>query len=127
MAFMKTVGAFLEGHVYPPGFRKTMGPPDSRLDEMEIGLGVVTESTRRFYRLDLLRDRETALRDEIDDRHLVLTISEKDHVPVAVWSDGERPIQLFTRWYGFAYTYPDCEVFGEARQEARWFRPSGPT
>ena len=25
----------------------------------------------------------------------------------------ERPLQLFTRWYGFALTFPDTEVYGE--------------
>ncbi len=23
-----------------------------------------------------------------------------------------RPLQLFTRWYGFAYTFPGCEIYG---------------
>ena len=23
----------------------------------------------------------------------------------------ERPLQLFTRWYGFAYTFPGCEIY----------------
>jgi len=25
----------------------------------------------------------------------------------------ERPLQVFTRWYGFSLTFPDTEVFGE--------------
>jgi hypothetical protein len=25
----------------------------------------------------------------------------------------ERPQQIFTRWYGFALTFPECEVFGQ--------------
>lgn len=24
-----------------------------------------------------------------------------------------RPLQTFTRWYGFALTFPGCEVFGQ--------------
>ena len=55
MLFMKAVGTHLEGRTYPPGFRKTMGAPDQRLDEMEIGLGIVTDSTRRFYPFSTLR------------------------------------------------------------------------
>jgi len=27
--------------------------------------------------------------------------------------DVERPMQIFTRWYGFALTFPDPEVFGD--------------
>lgn len=25
----------------------------------------------------------------------------------------DRPSQQFTRWYGFSYTFPECEVYGE--------------
>ncbi len=25
----------------------------------------------------------------------------------------EQPMQLFTRWYGFAYTFPGCEIYQE--------------
>lgn len=25
----------------------------------------------------------------------------------------ERPDQVFTRWYGFALTFPGCEIFGQ--------------
>ncbi len=25
----------------------------------------------------------------------------------------ERPLQFFTRWYGFSATFPNCEVFGQ--------------
>jgi hypothetical protein len=25
----------------------------------------------------------------------------------------ERPQQVFSRWYGFALTFPGCEIFGE--------------
>ena len=24
--------------------------------------------------------------------------------------DIARPMQLFTRWYGFSFTFPDCEI-----------------
>lgn len=27
----------------------------------------------------------------------------------------ERPLQVFTRWYGFSQTFPETEVFGEGR------------
>ena len=26
---------------------------------------------------------------------------------------GEQPLQMFTRWYGFALTFPGCQVFEE--------------
>jgi hypothetical protein len=30
-----------------------------------------------------------------------------------VWSDGEVPMQLLSRWYGFAFTYPGCRIVPE--------------
>jgi hypothetical protein len=34
-------------------------------------------------------------------------------MPVALWDDDSRPFQIFTRWYGFAFSYPGCEIYGE--------------
>ena len=94
----------------PPNFRGTMGKPDDRQPEMEIGLGVVTDGVRRFYPK---RSIGEGIDDEIDGRALHIHIGE-DAVPVAKWDNGSRPLQLFTRWYGFSYTYPYCEVWGES-------------
>ena len=94
----------------PPSFRGTMGKPDDRQPEMEIGLGVVTDGVRRFYPK---RSIGEGIDDEIDGRSLQVRIGE-DAVPVAKWDNGSRPLQLFTRWYGFSYTYPDCEVWDES-------------
>jgi hypothetical protein len=94
----------------PPHFRGTMGKPDDRQSEMEIGLGIVTDGVRRFYPK---RSIGEGIDDKIDGQTLHIHIGE-DAVPVAKWGDGSRPMQLFTRWYGFSYTYPDCEVWGES-------------
>lgn len=29
----------------------------------------------------------------------------------------ERPLQTFTRWYGFSLTFPACEIFGQQRSQ----------
>ena len=94
----------------PPHFRGTMGEPDDRQLEMEIGIGVVLDRVRRFYPK---RSIGEGIDDKIDGQTLHIRIGE-DAVPVAKWDDGSRPLQLFTRWYGFSYTYPDCEVWGES-------------
>jgi hypothetical protein len=98
----------------PPYFRGTMGEPDDRQPEMEIGLGVVTDAVRRFYPTRAIGE---GIDDEIDGRPLHIRIGEDD-VPVAIWENGSRPFQLFTRWYGLSYTYPDCEVWGKGESEA---------
>ena len=94
----------------PPSFRGTMGKPDARQPEMEIGLGVVTDGVRRFYPK---RSIGEGIDDEIGGRSLQIRIGE-DAVPVAIWDNGSRPLQLFTRWYGFSYTYPDCGAWEES-------------
>ncbi len=94
----------------PPGFAKTMSAVDERLPGDTIGLGVVVGSEARFYGLDQIGD---GLSDEWSGRQLRLAIDPVDHVPSACWQDdGERPMQIFTRWYGFSLTHPDCAING---------------
>lgn len=41
-------------------------------------------------------------------------IDPDDQVPHAIYDSGkdeERPMQLFSRWYGFYLTYPDCDIY----------------
>ena len=107
MNMMSLAQPFVRGRLLP-GFRKTMGQPDTRLPEMELGLGVVSARVQRFYRYsDIVATGP--LHEEFDGQSIVVQIGE-DEFPLAIVSSGTRPMQLFTRWYGFAYTYPDCEV-----------------
>jgi len=105
---MGWVTPLIDGRL-PPGFRKTMAPVDNRLPEMEIGLGVVADSKQRFYPLSTISQQ---LEDTLDERAIHLSIGS-DSIPSAVWDDDKtRPTQLFSRWYGFSLTYPECEVYG---------------
>ena len=133
-----------KGGLLPPRFKQTMGEEDTRRPRMEIGLGVWTDATHRFYPLETLRAHGSALIDELDGRRLLVYIEPTSSTPAALyteatqcnWQDdtlhldtGEiirggglydaqnaaqeiiRPMQLFTRWYGFAFTFPGCEVY----------------
>ena len=92
----------------PPGFRGTMGAPDPRRDEMDMGLGVVLGEHARYYPVERLR--AGPVDDAIEGRVLRLEL-DADGIPFAVWADDRsRPVQLFTRWYGFAYTYSRCTI-----------------
>lgn len=135
-----------ERGVFPPGFKRTMSEEDTRRPAMEIGLGVWTDKTQRFYPIASLRKRSGALIDKLDGRALLVYIDIVSGIPAAFytsatrceWQDqrlrletGEifhqsvlrgsrgqaqslnRPIQMFTRWYGFAYTFPGCDIFAE--------------
>ena len=71
----------------PPGFRKTMAESDSRLPEMEMGIGVVTETRQRCYRMSDIRN---GISDTLEDRQLSITIGDDDGVPNAVWEETIR-------------------------------------
>jgi len=75
--------------------------------EIEHGLGVVVEGRARYYPLPVAR---RGLRDEWDGRALRVQVRQGGDVPMAEWEDGGHPFQLFTRWYGFSLTFPDCRV-----------------
>ena len=86
----------------------TMGDADPRLPERTNGLGVVVEGEARFYPMDQL---DTPIDDDWGGRVMRVGLGEIDGAPHATWADdGERPMQLLSRWYGFAYTFPDCAV-----------------
>lgn len=92
----------------PPGFRQTMGAIDARLPEMTQGVGVVEGGRARFYPTSTLAD---GLLEDWAGRTLKLGVGSLDKVPYAEWKDGERPMQIFSRWYGFAFSFPGCELY----------------
>jgi len=130
----------------PPGFRGTMNDADTRRPRMDMGLGVWTNKTHRYYALADIRAKDGLLLDKLNGRSLLIYIDPDSHTPTAVYSNAteprwegdvlhldkkatirhgllfspqdsqgqrlEQPQQLFTRWYGFAYTFPGCEIYG---------------
>ena len=101
---------------FPPGFRKTMGEPDDRLPEWTRGLGVVEDGSARYYPVESIGD---GIEDPWGDRILTVGIGATDHVPFARWEDGVRPMQLFSRWYGFSFTFVDCRIYGDPTEGTR--------
>lgn len=99
-------------------FAATLGTEDPRRPRMDLGLGIWTGKTARYYSVSTIRERADGIADRIDGRALRVYIDQESNVPVAVFLDArgrpsdERPQQMFTRWYGFALTFPGCEVFG---------------
>jgi hypothetical protein len=127
-------------------FIETLGEEDTRRPRMDMGLGVWTSTTRRYYPMDQIRERGGAFVDELDGRGIVVFIDARSATPTAMFveaanasvegrdvqldtgaviragvlydADGERlaadlPQQIFTRWYGYALTFPGAEVFGQ--------------
>jgi len=129
-----------------PMFSDTLGKEDARRPRMELGLGIWTAQTRRYYPLARIRERGEAFVDVLDGRKLVVYVDPETNTPAALFADAggaairdrevrldtgavvrsgvvydaagsrlavDRPQQIFTRWYGFALTFPGPEVFGE--------------
>jgi len=91
----------------PPGFRRTMGPVDSRLPEHTRGLGLMGDAEQLFIPQDRLRD---GLDLEFEGQHLHAGIEPDSGVPFAKDAQGGRPLQLWSRWYGFSLSHPDCKI-----------------
>jgi hypothetical protein len=108
---MKSARGFI-----PPGFRKTMGEADTRYPRMETGLGVWTEALSRFYPKAELQAMGGSIKDNFGGREIIVSIDTDSGVPEAVYAkdtgaEAGIPMQLFTRWYGFSYTFPGCGIF----------------
>ena len=81
---------------------------DDRLDAMAPGLGVSVDGVHRFYPMSVLKQ---PIEDEIAGKAVHVFMGALDGTPHAQFHDGTEPMQLMTRWYGFAYTYPGCELY----------------
>lgn len=127
-------------------FVPTLGKEDQRRPRMELGLGVWTNATRRYYPMERIRERGGAFIDQLDGRKILIYVNSDTNTPAALFVDAsaakvqgdevrldnsaavrdgalfdrsgkraamQRPLQVFSRWYGFALTFPGCEVFGQ--------------
>ena len=93
----------------PPPFRTTMEAGDPRLHETTNGLGVIVEGRARFYPMNTLVQ---GIEEDWSGRTMRIGLGELDGAPHATWAnDNRRPMQILSRWYGFSYTYPSCELY----------------
>ena len=104
---------------FPPGFRGSISAPvDPRLPTFEQGLGVIVGDSTRFYRF-----RDIAPGSVLQDQWLgrVLNLQKAPGgARCALWDDnGQVPVQLLTRWYGFSFTYPSCSIYVRVDGERR--------
>ncbi len=93
-------------------FQRTLsGAIDDRLEKMAQGLGVIVDGQGKFYPMAGVAKGD-AIEDRWLDRPLRVERRAVDGVLKATWLDtGELPMQLLSRWYGFSFTYPGCEIY----------------
>jgi hypothetical protein len=128
----------------PDRLRNTMAGEDTRRPTMDVGLGVWSETTQRYYPMELVAAKDNLVIDELDGRRILVYFDPTGHALSGVYTqatsaewrdkdvvldtgefirsgvlygpDGnrlrtERPLQVFTRWYGFALTFPATEIY----------------
>jgi hypothetical protein len=79
------------------------------LPDRTQGLGVIAGDEACFFPVDRLARPATVV---LGGRRLRVYRGEDDDVPTADPLDGkERPFQVYTRWYGFSFTFPECEIY----------------
>ena len=71
------------------GFVETLGEEDSRRPRMDMGLGIWTNETRRYYPMAEIRSRGPFI-DELDGRDLLVYIETRSGTPTAIFVDAER-------------------------------------
>ncbi len=149
-AFMRRVNTLFPkfiGNRLPPHFLQTLGVEDDRRERMDMGLGVWTTTTARYYPLTMIQAQPTGILDTFAGRSIYVYYNDQAKAPDAFYidvthakvadngitfdtgaqlrdgklyaADGqmqtlERSQQMFTRWYGFAYTFPNCEIYESA-------------
>ena len=72
-----------------PMFVETLGKEDTRRPRMDMGLGIWTDATRRYYPVDEIRARG-ALIDELDGRNVLVYIEARSATPTAIFVDAQR-------------------------------------
>lgn len=125
-------------------FSSTIASEDDRLPTMDLGIGIWSENSSRYYSYTDVLDAGNALLDEFDGRHVLIFLDPDVQVLSAMYVDAEglhwedevlhlsngqtisnsilhgqedqpvqanRPLQVFTRWYGFALTFPGTEIY----------------
>jgi hypothetical protein len=69
-------------------FVKTLGTEDTRRPRMEMGLGIWTDKTRRFYPVSTLREKGKAIIDIIDGKNTLVYLDPTTSTPYALYVEG---------------------------------------
>jgi hypothetical protein len=68
-------------------FVETLGEEDDRRPRMDMGLGVWTGATQRYYPMEVIRDRDGAFIDQIDGRNVLVFLERRSMTPTALFVD----------------------------------------
>lgn len=71
-------------------FSATLGTEDKRRERMEVGLGLWSDTARKYYPLSSLREAGRVLVDEFDGQSLLVYIDPMSATPVAAFIDTKQ-------------------------------------
>jgi len=74
----------------PAAFVQTLGTEDTRRLRMDMGLGVWTSTTSRYYPMELVHRRGDAFVDQIGGRRVLIYIEPDTSVPAALFVNAKR-------------------------------------
>lgn len=67
-------------------FIETLGEEDTRRPRMDMGLGIWTDETRRYYPMETIRERG-AIIDRLEGRDILIYIEARSATPTAIFVD----------------------------------------
>jgi hypothetical protein len=70
-------------------FVETLGEEDDRRPRMDMGLGIWTGQTQRYYPMETLRARNGAFIDQVDGRNLLVFLERRSMTPTAMYVDAD--------------------------------------
>ena len=115
MCMSKVIPCFTGMHKHdyiPLPFHRLMSKPiDPRLMKLTQELGVIDGKRTKYNPMDRIPKGER-ITDKLGKRFIIVDRSGLDGIPRAYWKNtSEMPMQLLSRCYGFAFTYPNCEIY----------------
>lgn len=72
-----------------PMFVQTLGEEDTRVERMDMGLGVWNDNTQKYYSVKVLREKGNYLLDEMAGQKLLVFLDPLTSTPTALYWDTE--------------------------------------
>ena len=70
-------------------FVETLGEEDTRRPRMDMGLGIWTAESRRYYPMEEIRARDGAFIDQVDGQDILIFIEARSATPTAIFVDAQ--------------------------------------
>lgn len=73
-----------------PMFSETLGAEDTRRERMELGLGLWSDTARKYYPVTALRERGGAVIDEFDGQAVLVYLDPLTSTPAALFANAAQ-------------------------------------